>query len=189
MRVYQEKTKASSKKTPRRNPGLMSRLSAAALNVSSEDIRSYDPDGLDISVAQSMLEGAISVPEISEASGKGEAAVRKRLRDPIAFAWIAQQVSRLIQTRVGLVDAALLRKAVAGDVKAIDLFYRRYGKLVDLQIVAHGQLGDVSLYSDADLDALVAAAVKQDAHLLPSSALSPSNSSVSPETSPTEEQL
>lgn len=167
----------------RRNPGMMGRLASAALKVTPEDVRSYAPDALDIAVAQALLEGAVSVPEISETSNRASDTIRKRLKDPVAFAWIAGEVSRVIYTRVGLVDAALLRKAVSGDTRAMDLFYRRFGKLVDLQIVAHGKLGDLSTYSDADLNNLVAAAMKQTPRQLPSAA-SPPDSSDPPSPTP-----
>lgn len=145
----------------------MARLASAALSVRKEDIQTYEPEPIDIAIAQSFLEGAISIPELSDATRRAECAVRKKLKDPVAFAWIAHQVSALMPTRKGMVDAALFRKAVAGDVKAIELWYKRFGALTELKIIAHGNLGDLTTFTDKDLDSLIEAEVKTHPHLLP----------------------
>lgn len=148
----------------------MAKLASAALMVTKDCVRDHDPTPTDIAIAQAFLEGAISVPEISEATGKGDCHIRTRLKNPIAFAWIADKVSGLIHTRIGIVDAALLRKACQGDVRAMELYYKRYGKLAELKIVAHGKLGDLTSYSDEDLDRLLETEKKQNPHLLAPSA-------------------
>lgn len=181
---YRQKQRKRGRK---RNPGAMAKLASAALLVTKDDLRLYEPDELDIAIAQGFLAGHISVPEISEFCSRAECTVRKRLQNPTSFAWIAQQVSSLIHTRIGQVDAALLRKAVQGHVEAIKLFYQRFGKLADLKIVAHGNLGDLSNYSDADLDAAIQSAVKQDPNLQPPPS-SPESSTVI-DVTPQEEQV
>jgi hypothetical protein len=147
----------------------MAKLAAAALSVTRDELRTYDPRRIDIEIAQALLEGAISVPEIAENIGKGTETVRKVCKDPVAFAWICDKISQLIHTRIGLVDAALLRRATQGDVRAMDLYFKRFGKLADIKIIAHGSLGDLSQYSDSDLDATIASEIKQNPNLLESS--------------------
>lgn len=150
---------------PRRSQGHMARLAEAALTVRADDIREHSPTETDILIAQAMLQGNINIQEIAKATGRGDTSIRKCLSNPVSFAWVCQKVSELIFTRIGLVDAALLRKAVQGDARAIELFYKRFGKLAELKIVAHGTLGDLSKYSDADVDALIASEIARDPRL------------------------
>lgn len=165
----------------------MARLAQAALAVSRDDIREYRPGALDVEIAQAMLQGCISVPEIATAAGRTDSTIRHRLKDPIAFAWIADKVSSLIYTRIGQVDAALLAEACRGNVKAMELYYKRFGKLAELKIVAHGSLGDLSQYSDSDLDRTIAAELKQNPGLLePSPSQSSTVVDVTPEEAPLE---
>jgi len=158
------------------NSGAMARLAEAALSVPADELRDYLPTETDILIAQGMLQGNISVPELAKSSGVGTESVRLRLQNPVGMAWICQQVSRLIHTRIGIVDAALLRKACQGDARAIEVFYKRFGRLAEIKIVAHGTFGDLSRYSDADVDALIASEIARDP-ALPRSSVSQSSSS------------
>lgn len=165
------------KKRKKRSSGKLARLAEAALHVDADSVRSHEPRSIDIDIAQALLQGAVSQVEIAEMIDCGTEKVRKALRNPVAFAWVCQQVSKLIYTRIGLVDAALLRKACSGDPRAIEIYYKRFGKLADIKIVAHGALGDLSQYSDADLDRTIASELKRDPAL--AKALSPPQSSSS----------
>lgn len=159
----------------------MAELAEAALSVTPEELREYLPTDTDILIAQGMLLGHISIPELAKASARSDAAIRTRLQNPVGMAWICQQVSRLIHTRVGIVDAALLRKACQGDARAIEIFYKRFGRLADIKIVAHGTFGDLSKYSDADVDALIASEIARTPQPSPSQSSTPTVVDVTPE--------
>jgi hypothetical protein len=124
------------------------------------ELRSYRPAELDVYIAEAMLTGATSFKEIaaniSEACGEtvGAQVVSKRLRDPLPCAWACQQVHRSIGHRLGMIDAAMVRRAMGGDVRAADLIYKRYGKManVNINISAQGPGIDYEQLSDEQLE-------------------------------------
>lgn len=152
------------KKSPSKSLGLQRRLSPALASVAKrsvvaepEEIASYRPREIDVSICESMLAGAGTFTEIAEASACSPGLVSQALRDPVACGWISQQVHRAIHTRLGLVDAAVYRRAVAGDIRAADLLYRRWGGIVDRSISLHLDGKDLAKMSDADLEAIIRA--------------------------------
>ncbi len=149
------------------SPGLHL-IAERALNVTHEDIREYLPREIDLQVVQAMLGGAINYSEIGEMVHRSPQTVSKALRDPIACAWISNKVHQLVHTRIGLVDAAMLRAALSGNVRAAEVIYKRFGKLVSHSIVVHGTLGDLSKYTDADLEAQISSELKRHPDLTPS---------------------
>ena len=132
----------------------------AALEVTPEKVRTYEPTILDVGIVQALLQGCTTTAKIAEFTDRKDATVLDALTDAVRAAWCFQQVSLLAGTRVGLVTASLLRKAVAGDTKAIELFLKLYGKLADLHVVAHTD-ADFSHFTDDDLKAHIRAEAAQ----------------------------
>lgn len=126
-----------------------------AHTIQPEDIERFTPEPLHASVAEAILAGATTITKIDAFLGVTDRTTSRVLRDPLAMAWISQQIERHFRHRVGLVDAALFTRAVEGDVSAIRLFFERYGKLQDRRTVEYTGSVDVRHLSDADLARVV----------------------------------
>jgi DNA-binding transcriptional ArsR family regulator len=155
------------KKQPLKKRGVVSsamrRLAERSLEIAPEDVRDYNPREIDYEIAEVMAAGVSgSFAAIAEALEKSPGVVSQALRDPLSCAWIADQVHRTVHYRKGLVDASLVRRALQGDVRAIELYYKMYGKLIEKKVHAHVSFGDVTKFTDADLDRLVEAEARRD---------------------------
>jgi len=121
---------SSRKPRPRRVSSALSRIATRALEASPDDIRTYAPTELDLRIAEAMLGGAMLMKDIAEEIGVGPATVSKTLKNPTAAAWISNQVHKMISTRLGHVDAAMMSRALSGNVQAAKLLYERFGEIV-----------------------------------------------------------
>jgi DNA-binding transcriptional ArsR family regulator len=149
----------------------MKRLAERSLEVAPEDIRDYCPREIDYEIAEVMASGVCgSFTEIAEALKKSPSTVAAALRDPLSCAWISDQVHRSVYYRKGLVDASLVRRALQGDVRAIELYYKMYGKLITKSVTAHISFGDVTKFTDEQIDKLVEAEAARDMGSSPHSA-------------------
>lgn len=156
-------TKPQKKTTtkPRRMSPTLARFSSRALEVSPEDVQTYTPDEQDTAIAEAMLMGEVSIRAIAHYADISESVVRRILSDPLRCAWVSHTVHSQIQHRLGIVDAAMLQRAVNGDTRAADLLYRRYGQMVNRQMHLHASM-DFSKLSDKDLDAMVKGIARDD---------------------------
>jgi hypothetical protein len=84
-----------------------------------------------VQVAEALLEGAVTYKEIAEHVGCSPQTVGSAMREPVACAWAFKQVHRAISQRLGAIDAAMLKRALTGDVNAAKLLYSRYGQMVE----------------------------------------------------------
>lgn len=125
------------------------------LYVTPDDIRMYNPPEEVIQIAEAMVGGAIQFTEIAERLGWEVAKVRKALESPVAVAWACQESHKAISTRLGLVDAAVFRRALAGDVRAAKLLYERYGEMVQRVETISSKGPDYSKFSTEDLLAML----------------------------------
>ena len=116
-----------------------------AQNVTEQDVSAYVPQMADISVGEALLAGRLSLDDIVAYSGENRAVVQQTLATPVAMAWISRQIYGHFIHRAALVDAALIQRALSGDVSAIRLFYERSGKLVDTKHVQHTVQGGLNL--------------------------------------------
>lgn len=133
------------------------KLAERALTVSPRDVDVYAPREFDLRVAEAMLAGAITFDAIAQVLEVDTQTVSRHLRDPLVCAWVSRVVHTHVQHRLGLVDAAMLSRAMAGDARAARLLYDRYGQMVNrsVNVNVSGRAADFAKFDDADLDALI----------------------------------
>lgn len=147
---------AARPRKPRISPAL-SRLAKRALHVDDDEIRCYVPTELDLQMAEAMLTGATTFTAVAEQMGCDPSTVSRAMKDPVRCGWISMQLQRIVSKRIGLVDAALLSRALGGDVRAIKLFYERHGELVHRSHITTTRLDfDPAQLTDDDLDVIIA---------------------------------
>jgi hypothetical protein len=132
-------------------------IATKALVVSPRDVDVYAPRELDLRIAEAMLAGAITYKAIGEILEESPPAIARYMRDPLVCAWISRTVHGHVQHRLGMVDAAMLNRAMAGSTSAAKLLYERYGQMVQrsVNINIGGKGVDFSKFEDADLDAFI----------------------------------
>ena len=142
----------------------LAQIAKRALEVDPSEVDRFMPRELDVQIAESFLAGYVTYTGIAKMVGCPDSSVRTALKNPITCAWISRTVHRNISHRLGLVDAAMLQRAMCGDVRAADLLYKRYGQIANLNLTLHSRMGntDFSKMTDEDLDAIVLAARKED---------------------------
>jgi len=141
-------------KTSRISPAL-SRIAERGMTVTEEEIRTYTPGETDLAVAEAMLGGALTFQEIAESIGRSPALVSDKLKCPVLCAWVSRAVHQQISHRLGMIDAAMYRRALGGDVRAADLLYKRYGAAADIKVNVNVGAENFDLMSDTALDALL----------------------------------
>lgn len=131
-----------------------------ALSVTPHDVAGFIPTERELSVAEALLDGQLTPSAIQAATDLTLAEVKSVFGDPVAMAWISRQIDQLCQHRLGLVDAAMFARAVAGDVTAAKLVYERVGKIRKLgavNVFSHGNTQiNLSGLSNDDLKKLIA---------------------------------
>ena len=113
-------TRAKKPKRPamkRLSPAL-GRIAQRSLEVDPSDVDRYAPLEIDLKIAEAMLMGEITFAGIADHLELSAGTVSHRLSDPLTCAWVSRVVHRSIQNRLGMVDAAMLNKAVNGDTRA-----------------------------------------------------------------------
>lgn len=155
----------SAPKPPRRKMSTtLTKLAQRALDVDDDEIRAYGPTEMDLQMAEAMLSGCITFTQIAEQMGVDPSTVSRAMRNPVRCGWLSAQLQRIVSKRIGLVDAALMARALSGDVRAIKLFYERHGELIHRSHVTTSRLDfDPAQLSDADLDIIIASEVTKGA--------------------------
>ena len=127
-----------------------------ALDVAEQDVELFRFDPLDIKLAQAMLSGANTVPDLAAEIGAKPIQVRDRLLDPVRCAWISKQLEKVVGDRLGQVMAAVYNRAVrSGDPQAASLLMKKYNRFKP-QEHHHKHLHmDLSAYDDEMLDKLI----------------------------------
>ena len=153
-------------KIPAKRKGTLTKIATRALSATPEQIRMYIPQELDYSIAESMLAGAHTFQTIADAiPGTPIKRVSDAMRDSVRCAWISHAVHQMALQRVGMIDAAMMSRAVAGDVKAANLMYKRLDMMTtkSATIHVHGHVNDFQpdKLSDADLDRVITAKYKE----------------------------
>lgn len=132
---------------------------ARAAEVDDRAIENYRPRKFDYQIAEALLSGAVSGPEIAMHLGLAEPdAVWAALREPVRAAWISRQLTHHFQHRLAFVDAALFKKAIAGNVNAIKLYLQRHaflGKESSGQQHQHVHFHETRGLSNDDLDKII----------------------------------
>ena len=132
-------------------------------DLSKRAIEEYSPPAELQTIAEVMISGETNPQAIAHAAGIGTRRYNTLMADPLNLAWVAGRVEGAIQNLVGLADAAIMRKAMEGDVKAYEAILKRYGLLVKKSVSAsysHSTL-DFSDKSNEDLETLVAQKLKE----------------------------
>jgi hypothetical protein len=141
-------------KKSRISPAL-ARIAERGMTISEEEIRMFQPGETELLISEAMLGGALTFKEIAESIKRSPALVSEKLKDGVFCAWCARAVHQQIHTRLGMLDAAMYRRALGGDVRAYEALMKRYGKSADLKVVAHIGSENFDLMSDSALNALL----------------------------------
>jgi hypothetical protein len=143
-------------KKSRISPAL-ARIAERGMVVREADIRSYLPGEQDLLIAEAMLGGALTFAEIAESIGRAPATVSEALKCPILCAWVSRAVHQQIHTRLGMLDAAMYRRALGGDVRAYEALMKRYGQAKSLHLNVNVGADNLDHLDDAALDTLLQA--------------------------------
>ena len=151
---------------PKKSTRTLTKIAERALSATPDQMRTYIPVELDFAIAEAMLAGGHTFQAIAEIiPGTSATTVSAAMRDAVRCAWISHAVHQLAQQRIGLVDAAMMQRAIAGDTKAAQLVYKRMDMLTDRKTVAHihGHVSDFdpTKLSDEDLDRVLDAEFKE----------------------------
>ncbi|MEE8386740.1 MAG: phBC6A51 family helix-turn-helix protein [Dehalococcoidia bacterium] len=141
----------------RKMSSALTKLAQRSLDVDDDEIRTYEPTEMDLQMAEAMIGGCRTFTEIAEQIGMDPSGVSRAMKDPVRCGWLSSQLQRIVAKRIGLVDSALMGKALSGDVRAIKLYYERFGELVHRSHITTSRLDfDVTKLSDGDLDTIIA---------------------------------
>jgi hypothetical protein len=144
--------------TPARRPlsPALKRVAERALQVSDEELSAYLPREIDVRIAEAFLSGATNFQGVAEQLELTPPTISKVLRDPLPCAWIAQKIRSLVVSRLGLVDAAMLGRALGGNTNAARLLYDRFDGMGKQTAVDIGEINiNYGQYTDQDLDAMI----------------------------------
>jgi hypothetical protein len=129
----------------------ITRIAQRAFLVTDDDVRTYAPSELDLEIAGTLLSGTVAFKDIAEALGRSPAAISARLKNNVCCAWLSKHVGEQIQHRLGLIDSAMMMRALGGDVRAAEVMYRRLGQ--DKRYNVNVNVGTMN-YEDMSDDAL-----------------------------------
>ena len=114
---------------------LMAKVGDRALSVSPQEATAFPFDAVDVLICQNLLAGCSTAKSLSAAIGNTtEICIRDRLLDPVRCAWISQQLSAAVGSRLGMVLTSVYGRAVTtGDPKAAELLLKRYGEMAPVR--------------------------------------------------------
>jgi len=128
-----------------------------SLMVQGQDLANFRWDPADLKVAQAMLAGANTVPDLAVETGIKPTQLRHRLLDPVRCAWLSKQLETCVGDRLGQVMAAVYNRALrSGDPQAASLLLKQYGKFAPEQKevkVTHTM--DLSGMTEEQIDQLI----------------------------------
>lgn len=96
-----------------------------ALGVTERDLETFVPNEHHLKVGEAFLAGHSALGPICTYSGLTEDEVKAVLNDCCAMQWISRRTEALFKSRVAVIDCALYLRAAAGDLRAMELFYKR----------------------------------------------------------------
>lgn len=127
----------------------------AAAHVTPLDVAQYLPSGIEAEIGEGLLAGQCSIESLVTWTGQPREVIKAILANPVACAWISKAIYAHFQHRACMVDAALYRRAIAGDVQAIKLFYDRMKLAGAVTNIKHTHSIDLTALSDDDLKRLI----------------------------------
>jgi Bacterial regulatory proteins, lacI family len=132
-------------------------LRVRAATITPQELQAYEPTAEDMAIAETMLAGNVLLQDIAREANLSPSTVSAILRDPTRCAYICHQVHKLVETRLGMIDAAMFQRAVAGSERAAEVMYKRYDGIKQVQRTE--TVGNLEKMSIADLKSLVKEAV------------------------------
>ncbi len=159
-------------KKSRISPAL-ARIAERGMAVTEDQIRGFVPGETDLLIAEAMLSGALTYKEIANAADLSAARVSQKLKDPLLCAWASRTVHQHIHTRLGMLDAAMYRRALGGCVRAYEALMKRYGKAADIKLNVNVGAENFEHMSNEALDALLARRMMETAIDVPRSPIVP----------------
>lgn len=140
----------------------LTRIAKKSLSISPEDVATYTPREIDVMIAEAMISGCLSQEQIAEHIKRSRGLVSRALKDNLACAWISTQVRKHIAFRLGNVDVALYAKCLEGNVRAMEVFYKQFDRIVDRSVHVHAHLSgfDPTQLSEDDLDKIIASKMR-----------------------------
>lgn len=97
-----------------------------AESVTPEQLAAYEGTPYDVEIADALVAGESSITAIAKYRGVTKQVISAVFADPVRTAWISRQVHARLKNLVGVVDAAIFRRACGGDTAAARLFYERF---------------------------------------------------------------
>jgi hypothetical protein len=129
-----------------------------AMGVTDRALEQYQPPDDVLRVGEGFLAGHSGHRAIAVYAGLTEDRVKAVLNDALAMQWISRRTEVLFRSRAAVIDTALYLRAASGDIRAIELFYKRMKLLEEstkkVDIHYSGGVNLTSL-SDKDLQQLV----------------------------------
>ena len=108
----------------------MQRVQQRALVADVRDVDRFVFDEVDARIAEGLMRGCRTIPELSDELSIPMTEVQKRLYDPVRCGWISRELRAAVQDRLGNVLASVHNRAVAtGDPAAARLLLEQYGEL------------------------------------------------------------
>lgn len=138
-------------------PASLKKMYERALTCTDEEVYRYQPTELVVKICEAYLQGHISHKEIAEFVKVAPATISDALREPVVSAWVAKSMNSIVRQRLGLIDAAMLSRALSGDVSAAKLLYERHGKIVKRSMHVSVDGTDYSQFTTEDLQKIIAA--------------------------------
>lgn len=139
---------------------------SGALGVTDREVELYKPTEDVLKVGAAFLAGHSSIGAIKTYTGLESAQVRAVFDSAVAMQWVSRRTEALFRSRAAVIDTALYLRAAAGDLKAIELFYKRMKLLEEsTKRVEINYSGGVNLTAVSDDE--LARIVRDKTRLLP----------------------
>jgi hypothetical protein len=144
-------------------PPSLTRMVENALVVDPGEVERHIPTEAEVAIAKAYLSGKVKIADLAKTAEVSLEHVRKILGDPVTCAWICGIIHRNVQHRLGMIDAAMLNRAINGDCRAAEILYKRYNQMKNIHVHGHIVAGmDYGKLTDEDLRSLIGAAQKTE---------------------------
>lgn len=140
-----------------KKPTAVAKILTRALSATEAEGAQHPFDQIDLLVAQHLMEpGEKKYSDLAAAAGLKEDALRQRLLDPVRCRWISMELEKAVDTRLGMVIAAVYSAAVrTGDPQRARFLLEHFrDKKPERHLHLHANL-DLSQLSNEELTAFI----------------------------------
>lgn len=143
-----------------RRPSALQKVVGRSMKVTAAEADAFPWDHTDLLLAEALLSpGVITWQDVAAHAEVPVSTVKERLQDPVRAAWMSREISKGIESRLGLALAAVWGRVLrTGDVNGAKLLLAQYGQLVQpVAQTEHRHLHlDLSALSSDELKAFIA---------------------------------